>query len=475
MKKALILSAFALSLTMGAQTATDPVLMTINGTPVTRYEFEYSFNKNEGQQDAAEKTSLKDYVDMFINYRLKVEAAKEARLDTAKSFKTEFLQYRDMQLTPYMVDSVYIDSMAHSVYDNALAQLGGKDLLLPSHILILVKQNATDAQAEAAKARIDSIYGMLQNGADFAALAKTYSQDQGTASRGGALPWIGPGNTLAEFENAAYALNVGEYSKPVKTAVGYHIIKLNDRKTLEPYDTLRPQIYQFLKSRGVEEQSAEAKIKKIVDASNGRLTREAVLDSVLAANVKTDSDLKYLVQEYHDGLLFYEISKQQVWDPSKSDTQGLEQYFKKNKKKYAWTEPRFKGYVVQGKTAADVKAAKKVLKANEKGDWRAALKATVNKDSVVAVVLGPMLVKKTENTFVDYHVFGVEKEAKNKKYPVSDVLGKKLTQPKSYLDVKSVVESDMQEQREKEWVESLRKKYPFTVNEDVLKTVNKHE
>lgn len=475
MKKILILAGIALALTAEAQTKADPIIMTVNGTPVTRSEFEYSYNKNGSQEDAVEQKSVEEYVPMFVNYKLKVEAAKEARMDTAAAFKKEFLQYRDMQLTPYMVDSLYIDSVARSIYDSSEKQLGGKDLLQPRHILIGVKQNATDAENAAGKALADSLYEELVNGADFAELAKQYSKDPGTAARGGLLPWIGPGNTLPEFEEAAYALNVGEMSHPVKTAAGYHIIRMEDRKALEPYDTLRPQIVRFLKSRGIEEASAEAKIKKIVDASGGRLNRESVLDSVLAAHVGTDNDLKYLVQEYHDGLLFYDVSKQQVWDPAKADTQALETQFKKNKKKYAWTEPRFKGFVIHGKTAADVKAAKKVLKANADGDWRAAIKSQVNKDSTVVSVSGPMLVKSGENAYVDGLVFGKDKKAQNKKYPVSDVFGKKLSQPKSYLDVKSVVENDLQDIREKEWVEGLRKKYPVTINEDVVKTVNQHD
>lgn len=464
-----------LSLTAGAQVAKDPVIMTINGNPVTRSEFEYSFNKNDGQQDAAEKTSLQEYVDMFVNYKLKVEAAKEARIDTAQAFKKEFHQYRDMQLIPFLADSAYIDSMAQNIYKGALAQLEGKDLLRPSHILIQVKQNATDAEDKAAKARIDSIYHLLQNGADFAELAKSLSQDPGTARQGGILPWIGPGNTLKEFEEAAYSLNVGEISEPVKTAVGYHIIKLTDKKSLEPYEVLKPQIYQYLKNNGIEDESAEAKINKLIASSNGRLTREAILDSVLAVQSKTDTNLKYLVQEYHDGLLFYEICKQQVWDPAKTDSKALETQFKKNKKKYAWTKPRFKGYLIQGKNEEAVKKAKKIIKANEKGDWRAMLKADINKDSVAVVVSGPMLVTEGENAFVDNLVFGKDKEAKNKKYPVADILGKKQSQPKTYLDVKSVVENDMQDYREREWVESLRKKYSFSINEEVVKTVNQHE
>ena len=106
----------------------DPVIMTVAGKPITRAEFEYSFRKNGSVEGAVEKKTVEEYVPMFINYKLKVAAAEAAHLDTLSSFRKEFLTYRDMQLTPYMVDSAYIDSVAHVVFDNTLKQTGGKDL-----------------------------------------------------------------------------------------------------------------------------------------------------------------------------------------------------------------------------------------------------------------------------------------------------------------------------------------------------------
>ena len=78
----------------GAQTS-DPVVMTVNGQNVTRSEFEYSYNKNNGD-DVIEKTTVEQYVPLFVNYKLKVAAALDARLDTLASFKVEFAKYRDL-------------------------------------------------------------------------------------------------------------------------------------------------------------------------------------------------------------------------------------------------------------------------------------------------------------------------------------------------------------------------------------------
>lgn len=477
MKRSFILTTFcALALSAAAQTTTDPVVMTINGKAVTKSEFLYSYNKNGNVEGAVEKKTVKEYVPMFVNYKLKVAAAEDAHLDTLTSFKQEFLTYRDMQLTPYMVDQQFIDSIAHLVYDRTAQQLGGKDLLRPAHILIQLKQQATEAEKVAAKAKADSIYAALQQGADFADLAKRFSNDPGSAAKGGQLPLIGPGTTVKEFEDAAYALQQGETSAPVLSPFGYHIIRMTERKPLDPFEKLQPEILANLKRQNIEEASAEQRIKRMVDASNGRLTREAVLDSVMNANLEGNDALRYLIQEYHDGLLLYEVSKRQVWDVASTDTLGLERWFKSHKKQYAWSEPSFKGFVYHCKDAKQAKAAAKFLKAyvddNAYGEWRAKVKQRFNADSVTVNVSGPYLCTKGQNAFIDAYAFKTGKAPKTPRgYVVSGVSGKMLKQPKTWLDVKAQVTADYQADKEKAWVEELNKRYTVVLNDDVLSTL----
>lgn len=473
MKRILLTCLSVVALMAGAQTL-DPVVMVINGKQITRGEFEYSYNKNGGVEGAVEQKTVPEYVDMFINYKLKVAAAESARLDTLSSFRREFLQYRDMQLTPYMVDQAYIDSVAHSLYDRTARQLQGKDMLRPAHILLGVAQNATEAERQRVKAKADSLYAVLKAGGDFAALARSYSKDVNTGMRGGELPWIGPGMTLEAFETAAYALQPGEISEPVLTEVGYHIIKMIERKQLEPYDSLEAEIIGSLKRQGIEDASAEHKIRQMVEASGGRLTREMVMDSLLQAHVNENADLRYLVQEYHDGLLLYEISKQEVWDKAAADSVGLARWYKERKDKYAWDEPRFKGFVVYAKDKASLKKAKKLLKKHANGDWRKIIKQECNKDSMMVAVTGPLLCKKGENRYVDALIFGEGSAPQKPGFPLVEAVGKTLKKPGSYLDVKSDVVTDYQESLEKVWVNELRQRYTFEVDENVLKTVNNH-
>lgn len=456
--------------------ADDPVLMVVNGKNVAKSEFEYSFHKNGNVEGAVEKKTVEEYVPMFIDYKLKVAAAEAARLDTLTSFQKEFHTYRDMQLTPYMVDSFFIDSISHVVYENTAKQLGGKDLIETSHILLRVGSKASEEEKNAVQARADSIYDALLKGGDFADFARRFSQDPGTAKKGGQLPLAGPGTFVKEFEEAAYALgNDGDISKPVLSSFGYHIIKMNHRKQLEPYDTLQPQILKMLKRQNIEEASSEYRIKKIVDASNGRLTRETVLDSVMQANLEGNDQLRYLIQEYHDGLLLYEVSKRQVWDVAQTDTLGLEKWYKTHKKDYAWDKPHFSGYVFHVKDKSLLKPAQKTLKQTTKdgGNWRKAIRQTFNKDSVRVSVSGPYRgTTEGENAYIDAYGFKNGRQAEPPRgFVASNVYGKILKQPKTWLDVASQVTSDYQADMEKTWVDSLRKRFSCTVNEEVLKTV----
>ena len=473
MKKITFLLGFIASSFLASAQVSSPVLMEVNGKKITKAEFEYSYNKNNSVDGAVEHKTVDEYVQMYVDYKLKVVEAEALRLDTLSSFVKEFRQYRDMQLTPLMIDNEFIDSIAYLQYSDIKKMLNGADLIRPAHILVLLKQNATDAERKLAKQKADSIYNVIQGGADFAEVAQKCSDDKGTARNGGLLPWIGPGNTIKEFEDAAYALQQGQMCAPVLSPVGYHIIVMKERKSLENYESIKDVIIDALKQQGIEEASAEAKIKKMIEASNGTLTREDVMQQILAKGVAENPELQYLVNEYYDGLLLYEVSKSHVWDKAAEDVVALNAFFKENKKQYAWEEPRFDGFVIHANDKKVLKKAKKILKKNASGDWRKAIKEELNKDSVVCLVQGPYLCKKGENKFIDAVKFKGEKAKTLRKYSMYDVYGKVKKQPTTYLDVKSNVVNDYTQKVEALWVENLRKKYQdrVIIYNDVLETL----
>lgn len=454
----------------------DPVVMTVAGEAITRSEFEYNFNKNNSDV-VVDKKSIREYADLFAVYKMKVRAALDSKMDTLASFQKEYRHYRDLQIRPLLVPELVLEKQCQDYYNGMLSVLDGKDLLKPAHILVLVSQNASSQVLEQKKALADSIYNILLQGGDFAELATLYSDDVQTGRNAGALPWIGPGNTLKEFEDVAYTLQVGQMSKPVLSSVGYHIIKMLDRKQLEPFDSLHPQIHKFMERRGVHEHLATEALDSIAKKYNGKYTTDQILDMETERLCLEDKELKYLVKEYHDGLLLYELCSTQIWEPAKSDTAGIESYFKLKKKQYAWDTPHFSGMIFYCKNAKDVKVVKKMLsKQKDDSMWIPMIRECFNKDSVT-IRMDKRLFARGENNNVDAVVFR-QKGSEVKPiegYPYVGFVGKILKKgPAKWTDVSARVIQDYQKNCEDRYVDELRKKYPVVIFEDVLSTINNH-
>jgi peptidyl-prolyl cis-trans isomerase SurA len=468
---------FAACLACGMAVAQkDPVIMKINGKKVLRSEFEYSFNKNNSE-GVIDKKSVDEYVDLFINYKLKVEAALAERYDTLTSYKKEFLQYRDQQVMPLIVDDADMEKEAHKIYDETVERIGPDGLIKVAHILIKAEQQAPKEEWDAAKKQADSIYTAIKGGAEFADMAAKFSNDPASARQGGELPFVQRGQLVKEFEEAAFALKTGEMSQVVKSPFGYHIILMKERKMLEPFEFHRDAIFRFMEQRNTRDMIAKQKVDEIVKAStkNG-MTAEKFLDKKTEELTKKDADLKYLIQEYHDGLLLYEISNKLVWDKGAKDEEGLSRFFTSNRKKYAWDQPRYKGMAYHVKEQADVKAVADCVKDLPFDQWAEALRSTFNGDSVIRIRVEKGIFKQGDNAVVDSLVFKADAKVKHlKDYPIDAVYGKMLKDgPEDYTDVRGLVVADYQEKLEKEWVAQLRKRYKFTVNKKVLKTVNNH-
>lgn len=124
-----------------------------------------------------------------------------------------------------------------------------------SHILVEDEETAKEVKQK------------LDEGADFAELAKEYSTDS-TAQNGGDLDWFGAGKMLPEFEEAAYSLDINEISEPVESMYGFHIIKVTDKKEKEPLEDIRAEIEDELILSKVQQDSVDTAVEKILDAAN---------------------------------------------------------------------------------------------------------------------------------------------------------------------------------------------------------------
>jgi len=454
----------------------DPVVMTVNGKDVLRSEFEYSYNKNNSE-GVIDKKTVEEYVDLFVNYKLKVAAALDAHYDTLTSFRQEFAQYRDQQVLPAMVTDADMLAEAHNIYDNTVKQIGPDGLVQTAHILLRLDQKATEEEQKAAKVRIDSIYNALKQGADFAELAQKVSQDPGSARQGGLLPFVQRGQLVKEFEDVAFTLKDGEMSGIVQSPYGYHVILRKAHKMLEPFEEHKESILKFMEQRGIRERLAQAKVDTLVSQSGGTLTSADIMNKKADELSAKDSDMKNLIREYYEGLLLYEISNQHVWEKAAKDEAGLEQYFKKNKKKYDWKEPHFKGIAYHVKNVADVQGVKDCVKKLKFDKWADALRKTFNGDSIIRIRVEKGLFRMGDNALVDSAIFKKDTVvAKLKDYPIDAVYGKVLKKgPEDYTDVRGQVVADYQDLLEREWVAELRRKYPFTVNFEALRGIASSE
>lgn len=475
-KLTIVLSLFAALLSQQSLAqSSDPVVMTVAGVDVPRSEFEYSFNKNNGD-DVVEKKTVEEYAELYANYKLKVQAALDAKLDTMTSFRQEYAMYRDQQVRPTIVTDDELLATARKMYERTKETIGPRGLVRPAHILLELSTQATTQEQEKTRQRIDSAYRALQAGADFAELAKKISQDPVSSKDGGLLPWFGPGQTLKEFEDVAYSLQPGQMSSPFLSPIGYHIILMKERKQLEPFDSLKNDLLTVLERREMRDDIVNNKLRQMVKASNGTLTQDQILEKRSDSLAAADPEMKYLFQEYHDGLLLYEISSREVWEKATENEATLKAWFDAHRKDYTWSQPRYKGIAYHVKDKKDVKAVKNCVKRLPFDQWAEALRTTFNPDSVIRIRVEKGLFKPGDNATVDRMVFKVSAEVKPlQDYPIDAVYGKKLKKPSDYTDVRAQVVEDYQNDLERRWVASLRKRYPVVIHEEVLKTVNKHQ
>ena len=343
----------------------DPIILTVGGESVTRSEFMRVFKKNNTKDTGYDKQAVDDYLDLYVNYKMKVHEALELGMDTVQSFKDELAGYRKQLAQPYLVDKQVSESLVREAYDRMKTDIRASHILIkcdvnalpkdtvealnkaikvraellkgadfaatarkysedPSvkdnsgdlgyftsmqmvypfetaayntkqgeisqpvrtrygyhlikvtdirknqgeirvaHIMVKVGAGASSEDSLKAAQKIDEIYGKLKAGDKFEDLARQYSDDQSSAKNGGLLPWFGTGRMVPEFEVASYALKYpGDYSAPVKTAYGWHIIKLMETKPLGSFESMQVELKQRVQKDSRSDLSRTSMITKI--------------------------------------------------------------------------------------------------------------------------------------------------------------------------------------------------------------------
>ena len=186
-------------------------------------------------------------------------------------------------------------------------------------------------------------------------------------------------------------------------------------------------------------------------------------------------DFKLLIQEYHDGILLFEVNNREVWDKASKDTEGLEEFFTKNSSSYKWDKPRFKGRVTYCKDEATLKVAKNIVKKSLPDSIDRDLRTRLN-DSIQYVKTERGLYVAGDNQAVDVYGFKNKNAdyTPSEDFPFAFVTGKLLKKPENYSDVRGQVTTDYQNFLEEEWIKTLRTKYPVKINDEVLKTIKEN-
>ena len=607
----------------------DETLITIGKTKVSKGEFERIYKKNNNNlYNEAEKKTPEEYLDLFIDFKLKVLEAENLKMDTSSVFINELAGYREELAAPYLTDVKYNEQMVRDLYERTTKEVNASHLLLtvpkdaspeqdaevlnrilkirkeimdgkdfneaaveysedPSaknnkgslgyftafqmvvpfenaafttpagevsqpvrssfgyhllkvhdirenqgeilvaHIMKMFPKDVTPEIKAQLKVQIDSIYTVLKKGADFAELAKATSDDKRSAVQGGEMAWFSSGRMIPEFANAAFAIkNIGDYSEPIETPYGYHIIKKLDTRPVATFEeskanletrikqdpersiTSKQVFIDKLKTQYNYSENTDLKNKLFNKNSNDTLdfanqvlfkidnksfTVEKFQKYLKEKNTEPVSflsqfnnwveteitalenskleekypDFRYLIQEYHDGILLFNISEEKIWNFASVDTVGLEEYYKKNTNKYSWEE-RFKGMVVTCKNDSVREEADKFFAAEM--TVPEILDMINAKENLISINEGAW--EKGANPVVDYYVWNGPKP-NNFNSELTFIRGDKIPpQPKTLDEARGLYVSDYQKYLEEKWLKELRAKYKITVNKKLLKSIN---
>jgi len=391
-------------------------------------------------------------------------------------------------------------------------------------------------QIDSTKERIDAVYAKLKAGADWGTTVQEFSEDFNTNSKDGELSWFNrtTANIPVEFKDVAYTLkNDGDFSEPIKTKFGWHIIKRFNIKPIQTYDEARDYLRRKVERDSRSEMNKEIVVKRIkvenkyaevlgldavkdsfdVSVVNGtykkgggtgkvlfKIADKSYTDDMFMGYVATNQtktnksldnalkdmyadfvqksnlayeesiletkydDFKYIMQEYKDGILLFELTDKKVWSKAVKDTAGLEAFYKANEKDYMWKE-RVDATIFSCK---DSKIAKMASKQAKKGKSINEILEKCNAKDPLAVKVETQKFEKGSNELLDKITWskGVYPLG-NENDRVKFVRVNELIAPtvKSLEVNMGQATSDYQNHLESKWINELKQKYPVQVFE----------
>ncbi len=202
--------------------------------------------------------------------------------------ETVSISYVELKASDLASDIPVDEEAVRRLYDDYVSSLAGREQRKARHILI---QAAADADAEALKAsesKLQDLLGRIRNGESFAELAKSASEDPGSAANGGDLGWVSKGMMVPEFETALFKLDKGQVSDIVKSSFGYHIIQLDDIKSesVDSFESKQAELTEQYKSQLLEDSFYEKSELMATTAYENDQSLQEVAD-VMGLTIKT--------------------------------------------------------------------------------------------------------------------------------------------------------------------------------------------
>ena len=262
----------------------DPLIAKVNGVEVHQSDLAVA-EEEAGQIPPMSPEAKQDYLVQFVADMILVsKAAEDKKLGDTPEFKrkTEFARKKLLMeglLTSIGKEALTDDAM-HKVYDEAVKQIGEEKEVHARHILFRAPAGDEKASKEA-EDKIKAVIVRLKKGEDFAKVAGEVTEDPSGKANGGDLGYFSKDQMVPEFSEAAFKLENGQISEPVKTQFGWHVIKVEDKrvKPAPKFEEVKPQIENFV----VRKAQAELVTKLRADAKIERMDKPAKADDTPAA------------------------------------------------------------------------------------------------------------------------------------------------------------------------------------------------
>ena len=240
--------------TDSAEKLENKVLFSVAGEPVKVNEFLYVYQKNNTNAETlggeALAEDVKAYLDLYVNFKLKVQAAREEGIQHEEAFKKEFRGYRKQLAKPYLLETKIKQQLIEETYARMQQEVSG------AHILIEVPEDAAPADTLKAYQKLDSIRQLALSGEPFEQLARNYSEGP-SSKNGGNLGYFTAMQMVGPFEEAAFSTPVDSVTRPFRTRFGYHILKVYDKRPAR--GKIKLSHIMIRKNRGEQEALALAK------------------------------------------------------------------------------------------------------------------------------------------------------------------------------------------------------------------------